>query len=424
MPSSELLALVEKGGSEALRICVYRNRPDVLNLRPELWRQFMELLLDGRAPWLGYRLSGSGVDTPEVSSMRLMLTITSAISAMNMEDVRHRGRTLLNFARHLGYSNESSVTDICKIEEEGDLTGILNREIMTAGCALVSAELTRTPSFERDLSSFLGLMLRNFGYRSLTVDAGIAALEWFRRGAESMEHTGILATLAEMQSRSHQSGWWGEQFSSASSSEARFLLSKVFLAWMNDELLTTTIGDFSVLLDELSSAEFHTLCEARTGRQSPYSPAVKEALKPSFTAETLDAVGVRAAALISPMVDSASSDAIFKTILEAYDGCDADIIRARLNSAWGYAVRNPDSWPAAIEKVADGYARGVALERLYRPSERVRIPIPEARKITQSPDLYPLSVVGVAERALAERTGTQVIPIGSVAARDQWFAEL
>ena len=173
----------------------------------------------------------------------------------------------------------------CKIDEDSDLPIAFSQEIIAAACALANTELTRMPSFEHDLSCFLGLMLTDFGHRSLILDAGIAALDWFGRGSETVEYTGLLARLAEVQDRSRQTHWWRERFASAPNSEERFLLSKTYLAWANDKVLQETIRDFSASLDKLSPAQFHALYEARSGSYSPYPHVGRKPLKPGFPRE-------------------------------------------------------------------------------------------------------------------------------------------
>lgn len=421
MPEFELLDLVEKGGSKALRLCVYSNRADVLNLRPELWRRFTELLLDGRVVWLAYPLSVIGTGNFDASCMRLLVAITGAISILRSEDLPENGRTLLRVARRFGYPGPNQAADVCRSIDEGDHQDSVYKEVTAAACVLVNQKLSRTPVLERSISLFLELMLEQFGHRSIIIDAAIVGFEWFSRGPELVEHTGVLAMVANMRSCSHQPEWWRERFASASDQKMRFLLSKLFLAWADNRVLCETICEFSELLDQLPYSDFYSLYEAGTGAHSPYPSSQDRLLKPGFTTETVNNAGVRAAALWSTRVDSVDRDLVFKAILEAYDGCDKAIIGAQLDAAWDYAGRNQDFWPSAIEKIANGYARGVEFNPSHQASERVQIPLLEAKRITQSPDLFPLSVVGVAERALAEKTGTQVIPVGSVAARDQWF---
>lgn len=416
MPAHELISLVDEGGTKALRTCVYRGRAEVLNLRPDLMHQFLEATLDGTAVWLGLRSEPEDGHTYALNSVQLILTLIGALSTLSVEKGRRRQGTLLDHARRFGHSSPATVAEVCNIERTDDMSGEAYTDVIVTACTLVGTEVTPSTAFENDVAAFLGAMIEAFGYRSLIVDAGIAALEWLQQG-EDLPSTGFIGNLSEIRGRSSQVAWWNDQFEANVTD--RFLLAKTYLAWVDAHTLEQTFGGFSAMVERLSNDQFHSLYASTGGRNSPYSPQ-REPIEPKLTARSLCEVSPRAAALALQIIASNGSEALFKHVLYPYDGEDEDIIDARLRAAWLYAAYNNEFWPTALEIVADGYSRGLALDRLYGGSER-GVPILEAKKITRAPELYPLSVVNAAERTLTQRIGVQVIPVGSVAAKDGWF---
>lgn len=114
---------------------------------------------------------------------------------------------------------------------------------------------------------------------------------------------------------------------------------------------------------------------------------------------------------------------MFEEVLLGYAGQDRDILEARVQSAWYYAISHPEFWNDAIAIIGESYRRGVTLEsaRLYHGSDD--FPYIQAEIICQSPMEYPLATVSVAETVLATKLGMEAIPVGNIAVRDQWFAE-
>jgi hypothetical protein len=51
------------------------------------------------------------------------------------------------------------------------------------------------------------------------------------------------------------------------------------------------------------------------------------------------------------------------------------------------------------------------------------ISIDAAYSICSSPTDYPLSLIAAAEAVLTTQAGSRSIPVGEVAARDQWFVD-
>ncbi|RYF49632.1 MAG: hypothetical protein EOO38_07455, partial [Cytophagaceae bacterium] len=99
---SELLSHVDAGGYKSLRMIVYRERTDVFEGRDDLWKRFVNLSLDGRAAWLGFRGSRRKVIEPIETSVHFVLILTTTLSALSRDDDGHQGRSLLDFARRFG----------------------------------------------------------------------------------------------------------------------------------------------------------------------------------------------------------------------------------------------------------------------------------------------------------------------------------
>lgn len=422
LPKEELITLVRAGGDKALRICVYRDRWDVLTFEPDLWRQLFKLSLDGRAAWMSFRRDGLDAEVPTQRAMRFVIALVGALCSLNVEEERFQARNLFEHARRYGPAYDVSSLHLADDKElAGD--AVLGTAIMSVATTLASRELRRTSGFEHEVSEFLSLLVEQEGYRSLLSDAAIATLDWFQRGPEMMLYTGIFSELAEMKRYAPVAAWWNLQFLTFDGRSDANLLLKAYLAWAPDDVVRETTSGFSALVDSLSSEDFHILYGSRGNKHSPYAPPTRENLNLGIGKDDCQNIGVRAAALLTQRVGPADRDVLFIEVLVKYFGFDEDISDARSGGAWHYASGHPDFWPSALAIVAMGYSQGVALDKIFAAPPSSYLPMLEAKKIAQEPGCYPLTVVDAAEKSLAEKTGAQVIPVGSVAAREQWFID-
>src|SRR5690606_39240789 len=113
---------------------------------------FIDLSLDGRAAWLGFRRNGREEVDANESHARFVLTVVGSLSSLPTAEERSHGRTLMEFARRFGPQIEVSPTD-CS-DEADDLASprLFNSDLWGAAVNLISSELVRTSNFEREVS--------------------------------------------------------------------------------------------------------------------------------------------------------------------------------------------------------------------------------------------------------------------------------
>lgn len=422
MTEQEAFHLVETGGPAALRVCVYRDRWDVLAMTPELWVRLIKLALDGGA-WMGFHPSENELASSRALLSRLILSLVAAITSLSEDDDREYDCTLMDHhARHYGNVEEKSISDCFRGDDLSDLDAVLPLVVRTAADELASAKINRSSEFELKVSHFLDVLVDQFGDRIQITEAAISAVRWFGRGTEMVKFHGTVATLADVMAHADDSNWWSNKFELANDGDRLLLLAKAYLSLTNSENIRSSMAAFSKGLDDLPVAQFHALYSSKASRHSPYRQP-SELFDPHFEEGDLRQLGYRFAAIMMQWVEPRDHDTIFDEILVNYDGSDKVIEQARVDGAWYYAQRNPEFWPSALEIISAAYRSGVTLNVTMSAPIGVIIPIPEARRIVQSPMNYPLNVLICAEKAIAQLTGSQVIPVGSIAARDEWFSE-
>jgi hypothetical protein len=136
----------------------------------------------------------------------------------------------------------------------------------------------------------------------------------------------------------------------------------------------------------------------------------------------------RLASLLLGSLAGTSADLIYTNYLEGYEGSDTRVLQATVEFLTERAFEEPKTWASALPKISHAYMYGVVYPLLYHRHApvgtgraRIEVPLAEARRICADSNSYPLSLVGLAETALSRKTGVDAIPVGKVAARDEWF---
>jgi hypothetical protein len=106
------------------------------------------------------------------------------------------------------------------------------------------------------------------------------------------------------------------------------------------------------------------------------------------------------------------------------------VLRAIVEVVTDRAFEEPQAWATALPAIAHAYTHDVVYSGgfyhrkhlgIHRPNHD--IPHIEARRICADAGAYPLSLVGTAEAILAAQTRADAIPVGKIAARDDWLID-
>lgn len=423
LPDEQIIAMVECGGPVALRTCVYRGRPDIFSSIPQLWRKFIELSLEGQASWLGLqRIRNSELGTDE-GVAALLLTVIGCLTALPNDDGPHRPKKVSDIARRFGHKPEDIEVAWREVGTADSISQITGREVVNAAVDLIRADLVRNSLLMEKICKFLDLLVQEFGCRPLIIDAGVAVTFWFEKELGLVEANGVVKDIVEFRNYISDASCCNVKLCSAKDSNEALLAAKSYLAWVDGSTLTETVSNFSKLVDGLDEEDFAAVYATTTAQHGPYPQIDRSKAVAGFSDSDCAAIGVRAAALISNILETQDRDTIFTNVLRPYDGFEENIRDSRANSAWHFAHRQTDFWPEALQIIADDYKLGHAFDEVYSEPDRGALPLTEAKRIAKDPAAYPLAIVALAERLLTANTGSEAIPVGKIAARDDWFAD-
>jgi len=137
----------------------------------------------------------------------------------------------------------------------------------------------------------------------------------------------------------------------------------------------------------------------------------------------------RLACLLISRVRPSAARVIRARYLDNYRGDDRAVLEAIVHVVTEHAFKEPSLWAAALPEIAHAYSHNVIYSGIYhrmrgrehRP--HLSLSLHDSRHICSEANAYPLQLVSVAEALLATQTGADAIPVGKIAARDEWFVE-
>ena len=219
--------------------------------------------------------------------------------------------------------------------------------------------------------------------------------------------------------RSDDPKWWREQLASASVTgipTTQFALLAIE-QFASIETIITIAEDISVVLDGLPDRSWHQLARACSTLQ--------------LSTRSLENIDLRSS--ISPrlatlLVDLLSPDEcllILKRYLLSYNGRDPSVLQKCADLSFE-GLWDSELQEQSLKIISNVYKEDIC-PRVFRhhvhPEKERELPVDIAHRICSSPMDYPLSLIANAESALRTRVGFQLVPVGVVAERDNWFAD-
>jgi hypothetical protein len=233
-----------------------------------------------------------------------------------------------------------------------------------------------------------------------------------------------------------ETDWWRDQLAIARETNELALRFVLLLLYSLAPLRTIKAlsSEISSALDIMNVAEWGELLEAaksalRSPRMTQEIVAKKNEHKLHLYGAELDLgseVSPRLICFLLFRLPSTVGRLFYLRYLSSYRGDDEFILGTCVDMAENLAMKGRYAWAEALPVIAHAYSRGVVRDgvpRFRTPKPYREIPAIEARQICANAVDYPLSLVGAAELTLTAQTGAQAIPVGKIAARDDWFPE-
>jgi len=422
MAVEEVISLINDGGDAAVRIAAYRERFDALMSAPAIWRRLLDLSLNGHGSWANFaRRNSASMCSSEVGARTVLATL-GALHSLDRNSDQYEDLTLIEFYTRVVGGFPGEFEDFVRFTSEIRDENSLSKDICDAANRVFNSRVSRNEEFLNEISNLLEALVSDFGCRVNIILAANSVVHYFGGDAGEFRFSGLLSDLHEMGRNASQTEWWKRKLNSQDVG-GELLTALGYLVHADANTVAETISDFSRFLDRCLEADYRIIHAARSVRYSPYSGFHRDPLTIGVTSNHCGTVGVRGAAILSQWVSVDDRNVLYENVLRLYDGEDDALIETKFNSAWLYACSNPGYWEEALKVIADSYRKGAGYDKMFSLPERGELPLSVAKAINAAPLKYPLPVIEAAERTLSQKIGSQVVPVGSIAASEQWFID-
>ena len=121
---------------------------------------------------------------------------------------------------------------------------------------------------------------------------------------------------------------------------------------------------------------------------------------------------------------------LYTRFLRNYEGDDVAVLQLSLDNALRCALNEKDSWHKWLPVISTCYMKGVTLDGYFafefvdkEIATSGGVDVATATEVIRRCDKYPLELVAEAEQVCRSDVAKQIVPVGEIAMRDNWFEE-
>lgn len=233
------------------------------------------------------------------------------------------------------------------------------------------------------------------------------------------------ATLLQRACCAHAEGsaeWWTAQLSNIGRTAAQTQAFALLCAfrWMPLPQLVRH-SELVEAVDSIPADQWAALERCIGGMRYHFERRQQEVLRRNDIPEGLSA---RVASAILPRLSSGSRRLLWRHVLKKYDGDSSSVWRAASELAIEEVAQSATAWSEALGVLQRAHQAGADVHYHQSRADRNAMPADVARKVCSSPRDYPMGLVGASALVLTSESGSAAIPLGKVAARDEWFVDV
>ena len=217
--------------------------------------------------------------------------------------------------------------------------------------------------------------------------------------------------------------WWKRQLSRANHPfEQKFVLL-LALNWCSSTSIAQVTDDLETALQALTEADWINIHIALHQHQ-----AFQRGTRGMINTETMPStLSPRLATALALRAKLAQRRQFYKAYLSDYSGSDPIVLDFCAEQALEVPSVTTKEWRPNLPVIKHAFKQGVisdryAYEQLLRNVQRASVPLDLAQVITDDADEYPGALVGIAEARIRQATVEHIVPVGTVAKREGWFA--
>jgi hypothetical protein len=428
LPKDDCVSLHEEMGSDATKAFLFSGRLDLLQIDHNAFRDSMNIALNGAGRLFSVESMAPSEEAPAICHLFYALDPYVYADLFNKypknaalsdrETVRY-GRSQPKFAAPATLKDIASESEIASLE----------RFLATY------QEVSEQPIdvWQRSIAPWSKLVdtgVREFGNAHAFNDIALISA-----GIQSRRESGKIGNglfdaevsicervrYARLQSASPR--WWERQLADADNRQnIDFALACLF-GWATPRTILELDKTVSRLVDGLDGKAWRRLMDsiARLGRHN--RPTIEQIGPLS----ELKHYSLKSFSLIARRAHKSDRELLFEKVFKKYRGKDVRVAAMAAELAVEISMQTPSTWKATLPLIKAAYQhdvfRGVPYFRWGHTSGS-NLPPDIAREVLAKEDLYPLTMIRLADVSLTRLAGKRARQIGSIAVKEQWFEKV
>lgn len=221
--------------------------------------------------------------------------------------------------------------------------------------------------------------------------------------------------------------WWSKQIDSANNQTDFMLIALGLMTWGSSSTLVTLAKSIERILEFLTEDNWYLVMRSiKRSLSLIYEDQSAGLLYFNLTSLPRD-FSNRAATAFGLRAKKEERKAFYSQYFGEYSGTDNITLEFCQNEALDLANFRKPSWNPNLDLIAKSYEKGIisdplTMHRFLNYRNIHSLPIKFAEKIASTPDKFPTYLVRYAEASCRESVASKIIPVGTIAENDGWFA--
>lgn len=227
--------------------------------------------------------------------------------------------------------------------------------------------------------------------------------------------------------RAGQYSWWANQFEKMDTDLDIASSLLILITWGSPKTLAKIINKIDDLVHSLPDSLWENLY---LSAEEAIMLAQSSRHDLSLDTDQLGSIlNPKTAVLISLRAKQKTRKLLYTKYLKEYDGMDQPTLKLCCHMSLELLAKDFSIWGEVRSVIQRSYSKNVLFEpysfsRLDREITSSTIPDEIALEIATNPSSYPSFLVAIAEMKMKEKVALEVVPVGEIACKDNWFEHL
>lgn len=225
--------------------------------------------------------------------------------------------------------------------------------------------------------------------------------------------------------RSTNKSWWQKQFRDAAADDDRLFVCLLALTWARPDVLIALVEALDQLLRPLLEEQFSRMIRA-VRRAVTWGYGRADERVATFETDSLpQSLSPRTVVALATRASATTAHELYSKFLAGTHTAEEVVLEFVQQEALDVSRFGTREWSPDLNQIQECYESGAVGSgfALGLRTERRSMPIEIARRIAESPDRFPTTLLSVAEEVCRRRVARKAKPVVTIAEQEEWFGQ-